>query len=287
MMTGMASLIPGRGSDAISPTALYTGHVWARNGLSFPELETVRGRLMYESVRPAMIARSLLGAPTIEEYLLARHAALDTTLTRAIEDDGVTQVIEVAAGLSPRGTRFARRFGALTYVEVDLPDMACSKREALERMDELSERHRVQDVDALRDGGPGSIAAVAAELDPARGTAIMSEGLLGYFPTDAVLGMWGRFARALGEFPSSRYIAELHLRDTLETPVVRAFRLALAAFVRGSVHMHFANADEAVEAALGAGFSSASVRRADEILGASGGPGGELVHVLEARVTGS
>lgn len=279
----MAGLIPGRGSDAISPTALYTGHVWARNGLSFPEFETVRGRLMYESVRPAMIARSLLGAPTIEEYLLARHAALDATLQRAIEEDDVSQVIEVAAGLSPRGTRFTRRFGALTYIEVDLPDMAGSKRDALERMGDLNERHRVEDVDALRDGGPGSIAAVASTLDPARGTAIMSEGLLGYFPTDAVLGMWGRFADALREFPTGRYIAELHLRDTMETPVVRLFRAALSAFVRGRVYMHFANPDEAIEAALAAGFASAEVRRADEILGAAGGRGGELVHILEAR----
>jgi O-methyltransferase involved in polyketide biosynthesis len=283
MMFRMDWAIPGRGSDAISPTALYTGHVWARNGLSFPELETTRGRLMYETVRPAMIARSLLGAPTIEEYLLARHAALDQTLERAIAQDGVSQVIEVAAGLSPRGTRFTRRHGALTYVEVDLPDMASSKREALDRMGDLNERHRVEDTDALRDGGPGSIAAVAKTLDPKRGAAMVTEGLLGYFPTDAVLGMWGRFAAALSEFPTGVYVAELHLRDTMETPIVRMFRAALSAFVRGSVHMHFANPDEAIAAALGAGFASADVRRADEVLGAKGGRGGELVHILEAR----
>ena len=32
------------GSDAISPTAHYTGYVWARNGLSHPALETPEGR---------------------------------------------------------------------------------------------------------------------------------------------------------------------------------------------------------------------------------------------------
>ncbi len=32
-------------SDAISPTAHYTGYVWARNGLSHPELETLEGRV--------------------------------------------------------------------------------------------------------------------------------------------------------------------------------------------------------------------------------------------------
>ena len=29
-------------SESISPTAHYTGYVWARNGLSHPELETTR-----------------------------------------------------------------------------------------------------------------------------------------------------------------------------------------------------------------------------------------------------
>ena len=44
--------------------------------------------------------------------------AIDTLLESAIEDCGVSQVIEVAAGLSPRGWRFARRNGdRLDYIE--------------------------------------------------------------------------------------------------------------------------------------------------------------------------
>ena len=38
-----------RGSDAISPTAHYTGHVWVRNGLSHPELATREGRVMFDA----------------------------------------------------------------------------------------------------------------------------------------------------------------------------------------------------------------------------------------------
>ena len=65
----------GRGSDAISPTAHYTGHVWARNGLSHPALDTWQGRVLFETVRPAMILSRSLGGPTLESYLLARHRA--------------------------------------------------------------------------------------------------------------------------------------------------------------------------------------------------------------------
>ncbi len=142
-------------SDRISPTAHYTGFVWARNGLSHPELSTREGRVLYESVRPAMIANRALGGAQLEYYLLARHRAIDLLLERAIEKRGVAQVIEVACGLSPRGWRFSQRYGQrLTYIEADLPAMARRKRQALERMGSLSASHRVEVLDALHDDGP-------------------------------------------------------------------------------------------------------------------------------------
>ena len=57
--------------------------------------------------------------------LLARHHLIDHRLHAAIESGRVGQVIEVAAGLSPRGWRFASRYGSrLTYLEADLPATA-------------------------------------------------------------------------------------------------------------------------------------------------------------------
>jgi O-methyltransferase involved in polyketide biosynthesis len=202
------------GFPRISPTAHYTGYVWARNGLSHRELATTEGRILFDSLQPAMLASRALGGPTLEEYLLARHRAIDARLERAIERDEVSQVIEVAAGLSPRGWRFAQRYvERLTYIEADLPEMAERKRAALERMGSLSERHQVREVDALRDDGPGSLAAVFAGLDENAGVAIITEGLLGYLPPDAVAGMWRRFSpgrrhrRRAGrtEFPACAY----------------------------------------------------------------------------------
>ena len=188
--------------DRIGPTAHYTGYVWARNGLSHPELATTEGRVLFDSLQPAMLFSRAIGGPTLEAYLLARHAAIDARLERAIEHGGITQVIEVACGLSPRGWRFANRYGErLRYIEADLPDMAARKRAALQRMGSLTEHHQVRDVDALKDDGPGSLAAVTAELDEQQGLAIITEGLLGYLPTDAVTGIWRRFAGALRRVP--------------------------------------------------------------------------------------
>jgi O-methyltransferase involved in polyketide biosynthesis len=272
--------------DRIGPTAHYTGYVWARNGLSHPELATTEGRVLFDSLQPTMLASRTLGGPTLEEYLLARHRAIDMLLENAIERDGVSQVIEVAAGLSPRGWRFAQRYGErLQYVEADLPEMAARKRDALERMGSLSERHRVREVDALRDDdGPGSLAAVVDELDPNRGLAILTEGLLGYLPPEAVAGMWRRFAASLRHFETGRYISDVHMGGA-QTPQVKVFRVLLSAFVRGRVYLHFSNAAEAVAALHDAGFAAAEVRRAADIAERGRDGGARLAHILEASTT--
>lgn len=266
----------------VSPTAHYTGYVWARNGLSHPELETVEGRVLFETLRVPMTVSAILGGGTLEAYLLTRHRAIDAALERAIDDGRVAQVVEVAAGLSPRGLRFTRRYGdRLTYVEADLPEMVARKRAALERIGSLSERHRVEEVDALRDRGPGSLAELAAGLDTGSGLAIITEGLLGYLEKHDVRDIWRRFARALGRFEQGTYISDIHMGE-LQNVQVRVFRVLLSLFVRGRVHLHFGSEQEIVGALKEAGFSSATVRQAAAVIGEARDAGGRLAHILEA-----
>ncbi len=271
--------------ETISPTAHYTGYVWARNGLSHPALATTEGRILFEALRPAMTVSGALGGPSLEPYLLARHRAIDALLERAIEDGQITQVVEVASGLSARGWRFTRRYGdRLGYVEADLPAMAARKRAALERIGSLSANHRVEEIDALRDDGPGSLVALTAELDPARGLAIITEGLLGYLDRQSVDRLWRRFARVLGTFPSGRYISDLHVGE-VQTVAIRGFRVLLSAFVRGRVHLHFSGAAEAKAALHAAGFDFVKVAPAGELAPETRGPGSQLAHILEASTT--
>ncbi|MGH2868481.1 MAG: class I SAM-dependent methyltransferase [Solirubrobacteraceae bacterium] len=274
------------GSDTISPTAHYTGYVWSRNGLSHPALVTNEGRLLFSSLEPVMLASRTVGGPTLQHYLLARHLAIDARLKAAIESDQVTQVIEVAAGLSPRGWRFAARYGdRLTYIEADLPAMAARKRRALERMGSLGEHHQVRDVDALRDQGPLSLGALAGELDSGAGLAIITEGLLGYVSPTDLEALWRRFATVLGGFVVGRYLSDLHL-GSAQTPEVRVFRLLLAAFVRGGVYLHFADAAEAERRLREAGFATAAVTPADRVnrdsADAPKNRGAQMAHILEA-----
>lgn len=276
-----------RTSAAISPTAHYTGYVWVANGLSHPAFATGPGRAFYEALRPVNAFARAIHQPSLEGLLLARHRVIDHLLERAIAEGRVGQVVEVAAGLSPRGWRFAQRHGdALTYIEADLPGMAAQKRAILAQVGGETAHHRVVDLDALADDGPGSIAAVVAGLDPTRGTAIITEGLLNYFDQATVVGIWERVARALAT-TGGLYLADLHLADENSGAVIAAFSLMLGAFVRGRVHLHFPTADAAARALADAGFDPVALHRPIDLVDDVGEiepGGGRRVRVIEAAI---
>lgn len=273
------------GSGAISPTAHYTGETWVRNGLSHPQLATWQGRVFHGTLALPNAASKLLGGPSLEGLLLARHRIIDALLEDLI-NGGVSQVIEVACGMSPRGWRFSERYGdKLTYIEADLPAMAQRKREALAQMDSLGDHHPVVDLDALREGGPGSLESLVETMDPAKGLAIITEGLLVYLEDEVVESLWARLARALRPFSPGVYLSDLRLASPDPGVAERAFETLLRAFVRGKVNAYRGDNAAAEADLLRAGFAQARVHRAGEhpaAAEAGDDPGAGLLCVIEA-----
>jgi O-methyltransferase involved in polyketide biosynthesis len=162
------------------------------------------------------------------------------------------------------------------------------KRRALGQLPGRSPRHHVITLDALIEDGATSIFdAPSALLEPDRGVAIITEGLLGYFPRDQVVAMWGRFARVLSRYGGGIYLADLHLDDEMhDNPTVRALRTLIGTVARGNVHTSFKNDDDLQQALGQVGFSSATLHRPSEYgerltLPLAEGP--DLVKVVEAR----
>jgi O-methyltransferase involved in polyketide biosynthesis len=273
------------GSGAVSPTAHYTGETWVRNGLSHPQLATWQGRVLRRGFALPLAASKTLGGPTLEGLLLARHRIIDSILDDLIRG-GVSQVVEVACGMSPRGWRFTEQFGErLTYVEADLPPMARRKRDALARMESLTDRHRVADSDVLQESGPSSLEALVETLDPAEGLAIVSEGLLTYLDDDTVDALWTRLATALGRFDRGVYLSDLRFAKRNRGLPERTFDVVLGAFVRGKVHPYRGDEATAETALLSAGFEEARLHRGDRHPAAAdvcSDPGAGVVCILEA-----
>jgi O-methyltransferase involved in polyketide biosynthesis len=269
-------------NEHVSLTAHYTGTIWLRHGLSSDAFATPEGRRLDALMRPITLASRALGGPSLEGVLLARHRLIDHRLSEAITDGRVGQVLEIAAGLSPRGWRFSREHPGLTYIEADLPDMAARKREVLAR---TGATHRVIDIDALAESGPSSLDEVLGALDPSRGVAVLTEGLVHYLPREALLGLWARLARGLKRFPHGIYLADFHLRDGVPW-LARPFVPLLKLFVRGSVDLPFADEPELLREVRTAGFAEAQLLQPRHFEAAIGPPvdaGANAVAVLEAR----
>lgn len=276
----------------VSPTAHYTGFVWYRHGMSNAALATRRGRIFHAALwAPETVSRHLLGGPSLEAMLLRRHRVIDHLLTRAIDSGEVGQVLEIAAGLSPRGLRLLERYGplGLRYIEADLPAMAERKHRTLAEAGLLTDGHRVVAIDALCERGPTCLDAIAAEhLDPTVGTAIITEGLLNYFDGPTRIALWQRLAGWLAAQPGGGvYLADLSLgRETLTHPVTQVFAQLLDRFASG-VYLDLEDVDAARGALNAAGFDQARLHLPGDFASQVALPhfaGRDVVRIIEARV---
>lgn len=242
-------------SARISFTALYTGHVWQRLGLSDPSLHTTAGRVLFNALRPAMAyGRVVAGGRDLASMLAQRHVLLDHLLHGMVERGEVGQVLEIAAGLSPRGLRYHQEFPALRYVEADLPEMAAEKRRRL--ANRLGPLHQVVSLDALTHDGPIALERVwARTLDPRLPTAVVMEGLVHYLARPDLQNLLDRLCVMLR--PSSGVlISDVSVlpEDSRGRLGVRAFLPLLAAATRGRVDLH--DADGGLAGLMGrAGFA--------------------------------
>lgn len=274
-------------SAKISPTAHYTGYIWLRNGLSDPRLRTSQGLVLYNLLQPLMKFSSITKGPVLEDFLMARHQLIDLRLEEAIDSGAVTQIIEIAAGLSPRGLRFAKKYGnKITYIEADLPSMAKQKKQLIG--DSLNSiHHQVVTINALADEGPDSLAELSKKLSTEKGLAIITEGLVNYFDENNVRGMWKRFSHTLSKFSHGLYLSDIHLGKQNKGRVATIFSKILSIFVRGGIYMHFQNRDIAEKALIDSGFKTAKLHKPGDWAGkikACAKPGANLVRVIEARI---
>ncbi len=245
----------------ISPTAHYTGAVWARRGLGHPAVQGGASPMLYRLTSPALgLLSRVLGSQTLDDALEQRHRGIDALLAAEIAAHGTAQVLEVPGGLSCRGPRFLDRYPTLRWVEGDLPGMAERKRACLQADAYPSDRHAVVAMDVLTDDGPHALARVAgAHLDPEAPVVIITEGLFNYFDEAQVRGTLRRMLAAFARAPRVRFLADMLVRDPDPPREVRVFLHGLGVFARGRVAAHFDGPEAAVAELRAAGFDEARV----------------------------
>ena len=182
-----------RGGD-LAVTALYTAGTWAWAGLACAELcDHEDSRRVFGATNAALGAARLLkpGMRSLRHALVHRHTMIDHLLRAS----GARQVVELAAGLSPRGAAFTRD-GTMRYTEVDFPHVVEKKRALLARTPagrEVLERPNLAFV-----AGDALEAPLEDRVAVGEPLFVIAEGLLVYLAADQQRALLRR-ARALVE----------------------------------------------------------------------------------------
>jgi len=190
----------------VSLTGHFTGYVWCKNHLSPHSFSSILGKAMYYGTRPIDWVSKVSIGLNLETMLLQRHCLIDELVNQALED-GVTQIIEIASGLSARGIRVLQNHPNkdIKYIEADLPDMVVWKNKRLKKEGFSDERHQLTECNILRSEGKLSIEHLLNTLDKTKKTLVITEGLVNYFPLDVIETFWTRLAYALSSFKEGQY----------------------------------------------------------------------------------
>ncbi len=277
------------GSARISPTAYYTGHTWYRNGLAAPAFYTRKGHALFAAVEPLVkTAARWNGGVIPEAMLLQRHGLIDHLLRKAIENGGFRTVLELGCGISPRGYRFKKEFGdRILYIEGDLPDMAARKRSILRKQGSRQDRHRVVSVDILDSTGLLSLQQAVAPLLDGSPVAVVTEGLVNYFPKEDLILMWNRLQRVLGP-AAGLYLTDMHIRSLVPPDVFsNAWIRMIGLFTRGTTYLDFLDPADTEDTMIRAGFQDVTLHDPHEYAGSLALPrtgSRSLFRVVEARL---
>ena len=145
----------------------------------------------------------------MRRYLDARTRFVDAVVVGAI-DDGIDQIVLAGAGYDGRSFRYAKP--GVRWFELDHPDTQADKRERLARLGVDLSGVTFSAVDFVSGDVAGTLAQIGHDGD--RPTLFICEGVAGYLPHDAFVGLMAAMARRAA--PTSRLAVTLRIQP--ETP---------------------------------------------------------------------
>lgn len=241
----------------ISFTAHYTGYIWYQMGISHPAFATSKGKFLAAIVNPFENWAEKVVGGSMRTTLKSRHQMIDDALIQLLQQHPDLQVVEIAAGLSPRGWGFRQKYPDLRYIEVDLPDMAQVKKQA------LVQAHQPEAEVLAVDLFSSQLKDLFAVLDVTQPVVIISEGLINYFPKESLQRLWQSFADYGKVFPDFYYLTDLYPEPTqhkLAKLIWQSSKL-LKFMSRSSFGFHFTTPQEVTDFIKNIGFSEVNVQQ--------------------------
>jgi O-methyltransferase involved in polyketide biosynthesis len=181
-----------KNKEDIPVSALYTAATWQWGRLPYADLVTPQGaQAVFRVGNAYMFLYRCLNPQwhSLKHTLLHRHSAINYLLRHA----GCRQIIELAAGFTPRGSMVSADQN-YCYFEVDLPPVVTLKRACLQRTDQ-GKAVLLRPNFVLREGDVTHLDFTPAF--PAQPSFIITEGLMMYFRRNLQMEIWRRIAEFL------------------------------------------------------------------------------------------
>lgn len=234
----------------ISFTAHYTGYIWYQMGISHEAFATKKGKSLAAFLDPIERWAEKYVGGSMRTTLKTRHTLLDENLTQLITQHPNLQVLEIAAGLSPRGWWFRQHYPDIDYRELDLPAMAETKQAALQRID--AQQPAVLSADLFTEDFQQAFEV----FDPSRPIVIISEGLINYFEKPLLQQLLQSIVEYGDRFSVLHYLTDIYpepVKNKLAKVIWSSSKL-LKVMSRSAFTFHFQSPAEVQSFFLEAGF---------------------------------
>ena len=239
----------------ISFTAHYTGYIWYQMGISHPALATQKGKILAKIADPIeTLAERYIGG-SMRTTLKARHTLLDEHLKQLIQSHPDLQILEIAAGLSPRGWWFREHFPQIDYRELDLPAMAVIKQNALQQIHHSSPA--ILSADLFTDDFKQAFDV----FDLNRPLAIISEGLINYFDKTLLQQLLQAITTYGHAFKALHYLTDVYPEPikNKRSKLIWSSSKLLKLMSRSAFSFHFKSPQEVQSFFKTAGFKTVDV----------------------------
>lgn len=266
----------------ISFTAHYTGYIWYQMGISHPAFATSKGKFLTSLMNPFENWAEKVVGGSMRTTLKARHKMIDDALIQLIQSHPNIQIVEIAAGLSPRGWGFRQKYPQLRYIEVDLPDMAAVKKQALIQAEQPEAEVLAVDLFSPQ------LEQLFATLDSTQPVVMISEGLINYFTKDSLHSLWQSFTHYGKQFPTFYYLTDLYPEPTqhkLAKLIWQSSKL-LKFMSRSAFGFHFTTPHEVINFMKASGFNEVIVQQPSQTAETTSSDQhlGDLVWFIQAKI---
>ena len=196
--------------EKISPTAKLVAYLRTFTDIPFTkEIPTKSGAEKTFHELADETAKSMIRLAPMWE---ARYKVTN----RILAERGITQVLEIAAGLSPRGLAMTEN-PDVVYVATDLPKILEEEKEIAEAiLVKLNSQRPNLHFQAANCFSMDSLSTAAAAFNHDRPLAVITEGLFSYFTRDERKALAGNIHELLEKYLGFWITTDVHTKQSLQ-----------------------------------------------------------------------